>query len=97
MSDLLLDVRNLSAAYGSTSVLHGLTFSLLPGERAAVTGPSGSGKSLLCDLLFGLQHVQHGLLELDGHELRALRPTSLPAAGAIGASRSTPAALTRSR
>ena len=69
---------HVSAGYqDGTSVLHGLTFSLLPGERAAVTGPSGSGKSLLCDLLFGLQHVQHGLLELDGHELRALRPTSL--------------------
>lgn len=48
------------------------SLSLRAGEHVLVSGGRGSGKSLLCDLLFGLRAPARGLIELDGHDLRAL-------------------------
>ncbi|GAB4142213.1 MAG: ABC transporter ATP-binding protein [Planctomycetaceae bacterium] len=46
---------------------------LAPGDRLAVTGPAGSGKTVLAQRLFGLGSTAHGHLELDGIDLRDLR------------------------
>lgn len=48
------------------------SLSLRAGEHVIVSGGRGSGKSLLCDLLFGLRVPARGLIELDGHDLRGL-------------------------
>lgn len=46
---------------------------LEPGDRLAITGPAGSGKSALMELLFGLGHPSTGHADLDGLDLRDLR------------------------
>ena len=46
---------------------------LEPGDRLAITGPPGSGKSALTELLFGLGHPSSGHADLDGLDLRDLR------------------------
>lgn len=50
---------------------------LAPGESVAVTGPAGVGKSTLIDLLSGLRMPGSGHIELDGIDIRQLRPDSL--------------------
>ncbi|MBM4094491.1 MAG: ATP-binding cassette domain-containing protein [Planctomycetes bacterium] len=57
--------------------LHDVSFEIKPGEYVALTGPPGSGKSTLIDLLSGVRQPASGHLELDGIDLRELRPDSL--------------------
>ena len=43
----MLAVRNLHAAYGQSEVLHGLDFTVQPGEIVAIMGRNGMGKTTL--------------------------------------------------
>lgn len=54
MSDYVLQVENLEVSYKSTSVLHGVTFTLTARERLAIVGESGSGKSTTIGAILGL-------------------------------------------
>ena len=49
----LLHTVDLVAGYGSTPVLRDVTFELSPGERIAVLGPNGGGKTTLLRVLLG--------------------------------------------
>jgi ATP-binding cassette subfamily B multidrug efflux pump len=61
-----LEVRDLSFAYGSSSVLRGVSLSLAPGRSLAIVGRTGSGKSTLAVLLARLQPTPRGAVFLDG-------------------------------
>lgn len=51
-------------------VLHGLDFEVAPGERVAVVGATGAGKTTILKLLTRLYDVQSGSIELDGVDVR---------------------------
>ncbi|HAK63314.1 MAG TPA: ABC transporter ATP-binding protein, partial [Alphaproteobacteria bacterium] len=50
----MLEVRNLDVAYGQSQVLHGLDFTVQPGEIVAVVGRNGMGKTTLMKSLIGM-------------------------------------------
>ncbi len=58
----LLDVRDLQLSYGDRPVCGPLTFSLEPGERVALTGSNGCGKSSLLKLILGEDIAHTGTL-----------------------------------
>jgi lipoprotein-releasing system ATP-binding protein len=58
-------------------VLSDVTFSLAPGDAAAISGPSGSGKSSLLYVLGGLEPPSTGTVSLGGRNVFALRPSEL--------------------
>jgi lipoprotein-releasing system ATP-binding protein len=66
----MLEVTGISKDYGTPrgplSVLADVSLSLSPGDAAAVTGPSGSGKSSLLFLLGALEPPTRGTITLDG-------------------------------
>jgi putative ABC transport system ATP-binding protein len=72
-------VRGVSYQHGmhSQHALHDVTLRLKPHECVALVGPPGSGKSTLIDLLCGVREPTSGHVELDGIDLRELRPDSL--------------------
>ena len=77
----MLTVSNVGKAYptprGPLSVLSDVTFSLSPGEAAAVTGPSGSGKSSLLYMLGALEPPSSGEIMLGGQNPFVLPPRGL--------------------
>jgi branched-chain amino acid transport system ATP-binding protein len=61
-----LEVRDLWVAYGSRTVVRGVSFAVRPGEILALFGPNGSGKSSLLRAVAGLQPVRSGVISFDG-------------------------------
>jgi ATP-binding cassette subfamily B protein len=73
-------VRFEDVVYGydeALPVLHGVSFDARPGERIALVGPTGAGKTTVLALLSRLMDPQRGRVLLDGHDLRALDAQSL--------------------
>ena len=62
---------------GSLKVLDEVSFSLTPGEAAAVTGPSGSGKSSLLYILGGLEPPTSGSVRVGDRDPYTLTPNEL--------------------
>jgi microcin C transport system ATP-binding protein len=52
----LLDVKGLSVSFGGKAVVHGIDFSIAPGEKLALVGESGSGKTVTALSLLRLVH-----------------------------------------
>ena len=50
----LLDIQNLTIAFGDSTVVHGISFQLNRGEVLALVGETGSGKSLTSIAMMGL-------------------------------------------
>ena len=69
MSDPLLEVRDLSAGYGETDILRGLSLRVGAGELVAVIGPNGAGKSTLLKTLAGLVRPRGGRITLRGADI----------------------------
>jgi urea transport system ATP-binding protein len=69
----MLEVRNLSAAYGQSQVLHGIDFAVMPGEIVAVVGRNGMGKSTLMKSLIGVMPSRSGQIMVDCSDVAALQ------------------------
>ena len=72
-----LEIKDLAAAYGSLSVLKGVSLQLAKGEVVALIGPSGSGKSTILRVLMGLTHPTSGSVLIDGSAIDYGRQASV--------------------
>jgi urea transport system ATP-binding protein len=68
----MLDVRNLSAAYGQSQVLHGIDLSVGRGEIVVLVGRNGMGKSTLMKSLIGVMPARSGQIFVDGADVAKL-------------------------
>jgi urea transport system ATP-binding protein len=68
----MFEVRNLSAAYGQSEVLHGINLSVAPGEIVVLVGRNGMGKSTLMKSLIGVMPTSSGQIIVDGADVAAL-------------------------
>jgi lipoprotein-releasing system ATP-binding protein len=77
----VLNVSGVSKQYptprGPLTVLSDVSFTLSPGDAAAITGPSGSGKSSLLYMLGALEPPSQGTITLDGQNPFDLGATAL--------------------
>ncbi|MBQ1265080.1 MAG: ABC transporter ATP-binding protein [Oscillospiraceae bacterium] len=73
-----IEVRNVDFSYSAEAeVLRDVTLCVAPGETIAVVGPSGGGKTTLCQLIPRFYDVSAGEILLDGLDVRDLTQKSL--------------------
>lgn len=69
-----IEVRNAGFSYGGKKeILHGISLMIPARGRVGILGETGSGKSTLIDLLYGLRMPTSGSLVFDGHDYRNLK------------------------
>ena len=73
----MIELRDLSAGYGSQTVLRGVSLSLVPGKVLALLGPNGCGKSTLLKTIPGLLPKLGGEILADGVPTGQLTPRQL--------------------
>ena len=73
-----IGVNDVVFAYdGDLDVLHGVSLEVAPGETVAIVGPSGGGKSTLCQLIPRFYDVSSGSITIDGTDIRDVTQRSI--------------------
>ncbi|WP_017672097.1 type I secretion system permease/ATPase [Blastomonas sp. AAP53] len=74
----LIELRKVSFRYPrqAEDALSEVSLRVRPGEKVAILGPMGSGKSTIARLVLGLYPAAAGLVLIDGIDLRQLNPTA---------------------
>ncbi len=65
----MLNVKDLSVAYGQSEIIHNMSFGVRKGETLAIMGRNGMGKTTLMKALIGILKSKSGSIELDGKEV----------------------------
>jgi len=81
---MLLEVRDLSHAYGTQQVVRGISFSLARGAIGCLLGPSGCGKTTVLRCIAGFEAVQAGTIHIGGRQVSAPGATVAPERRRIG-------------
>lgn len=79
--DPLLVVEDITAGFGATTVLHGVSFSVARGSIAGVFGLNGAGKSVTMKVIGGAVPARSGRILLDGQDITGLSPEKRVALG----------------
>lgn len=65
----MIDIQNISVAYGKGKVLDGFSVHFAQADFCAVMGPNGAGKSTLLRSIANLQNVDSGIIRIGGMKL----------------------------
>lgn len=73
-----IEIRHADFSYvPEKPLIHDLNVSVQPGERIAIVGPTGCGKTTVINLLLRFYDVQAGSIQIDGHDVRQITRHSL--------------------
>ena len=72
-----IEFKNVVFSYNEEPVLKGVSFVAKQGEVTALVGPSGGGKTTLCNLIARFWDVQGGRITVGGHDVREYKLDSL--------------------
>lgn len=59
------------------NVLKNISFAIEPGETVAIVGPSGGGKTTLCNLIPRFYEIEKGVINIDGRSIKSFTQKSL--------------------
>ena len=79
--EVLLEVRNVSLAFGGVRALAGVGFDVVKGEVRAIIGPNGAGKSSMLNVINGVYHPQQGEIVFKGVARKDMHPHEAARAG----------------
>jgi len=74
MAEPLLDVRNVSLAFGGLRAVDDVTFAVPPGSLSALIGPNGAGKTTLFAIVSGFLRPDRGRIVFDGRDITGVPP-----------------------
>jgi branched-chain amino acid transport system ATP-binding protein len=77
----LLEIRNVSKAFGGLSAVAGVGVSIDASELVGLIGPNGAGKTTVFNLLTGVYPVTEGEIWFDGHNLAGRKPSAISRLG----------------
>ena len=70
---MLLEIENVTLAYGRIEALHGISLTVGEGEIVALIGANGAGKSTTMRAISGLRPVSGGAIRFDGQDITKMR------------------------
>ncbi|MEV4350192.1 ABC transporter ATP-binding protein [Actinoplanes sp. NPDC049596] len=70
---MLLEMENVTVAYGRIEALHGISLTVGEGEIVALIGANGAGKSTTMRAISGLRPVGQGKIRFDGQDITKMR------------------------
>ena len=76
-ADASVEFQDVSFAYGDRTILDHVSLTVPSGSITAVVGPSGGGKTTLCNLIARFWDVQGGKITVGGHNVREYKLDSL--------------------
>lgn len=91
--DALLSTRGLSLAFGGVVAADGIDFDLRPGERLAVVGQNGAGKTTFINICTGYLKPSSGTVRFDGTDITGQSPRAITRRG-VGRSFQLPQVFT---
>ena len=77
----LLEVNELHTYYGASHILHGVSFSIQPGECLSLMGRNGMGKTTTIRSIFGLTPPRRGTIKIHDKVLSGTSPHRIARAG----------------
>ena len=81
MTEPLLAIDNVTAGYGASEVLHGISMEVRPGETVCLLGSNAAGKSTTLRTILGLVKVREGAINFKGERLDGLSTPAIVAKG----------------
>ena len=79
----MLDIENVSAAYGMVQILRDVSFHVEEKEIISIIGPNGAGKTTLVKAIMGLLHPTNGAIRFKGENIEKLPPYEIVKKGLI--------------
>ena len=79
----LLEIRDLTAGYGSLKVLQGISFDIEEGQTAVLLGLNGAGKTTTILSLAGVLKPWSGSISFNGNDVTGVDPRKLVAEGIV--------------
>lgn len=73
----VLELRQLSKAFGGVRAVNEISFAVQPGEFLAMIGPNGAGKSTCFNMINGQLAPDSGQILLDGKNIASLAPRDI--------------------
>lgn len=70
----ILEVENVSHAFGGVKAVNGCSFAVPSGQICALIGPNGAGKTTLVNLVTGMMQIQHGYVRYVGMDITRWPP-----------------------
>lgn len=78
MSDIAVDIVNLTKLYGSFVALQNVSLDIRDNEFFTLLGPSGCGKTTLLRTIAGFENISEGAIKLYGEDITELPPNKRP-------------------
>ena len=77
----ILQIDNITLAFGGVTALNGISFDVAEGEICAVIGPNGAGKSSMLNVINGVYVPQEGRVVFKGQDCTKMRPRQIAQLG----------------